>query len=905
MEKNMRVRLALSFVIACGAIAAGCGGSGKECGEGTVEMDGRCVPAEAVTCGTGTQLDSATGMCVPTTDPVTCGTGTTLNPSTGMCVANVTCAEGTVAMGNECVPDGSVICTGNTMFDAETGTCVIDETACAEGTVLVGGECVVFDDSLVADVHAGAEPDDALLFDGTPVVFTPPALGEHVTLDGCITPANFDGDAEGVIDPDIDMFAFSVSGPGLFDMRIDGLNGLSAGFAVISPDPALEGWYRIGLDLTNDGASRKIWLPRAGQYFVMTFDSRSLALDSLADTFSVARPVGSADTCYFMSIEALATPTPTALTTDTRMGQLGDPQFFTVARTGVVQSMLSVDAASAVPALVVTDGTDVQSASNNPTALAFSPMVADGETLTIVVDHVFNYAISPVEYTLRLTTLSRMPEDGTLELPYVQDEFSFFYFEATSGDVLELEWQAGDLDLRFLMFGPGLTLMSEPPAGETSFTYLADGGRYIVGIVNNDESYSMPTISVTMTSHMITPATLTVGTAGAMTLDRAFGFARVDASSVEWGVLALANLMGTEFTSADIAMFGATESGILDLPGFAIGARIPRLESEIGETGLQRIWGTAPGELLIAVGDTTASDGDETVEVTLSERMFEEVTLMTDMPVTRANVVIAAGGTQYYLVRAGEGSPVTLTVTGEGGADPTIQVLDRTGTAVSTVDVTAADGTEVANVFVTGSGWAAFAVDAGLPGGTVDIEFLAEPPPYTITAGTRTFTDICSTGVEILDADDAITPLRTHTLPGFAYFGAAANQMRISTNGWLTMDSNYTSNDSHWRGSIPSSSAPNALIAPAWHDMNGTVCVLENTAEVIVQWTGGLFLSSDTVEMQAILYADGRIDFVYGANHTVTPAEGQHGLESPTGDFALRPPVAMVGPSRSIRFTPN
>lgn len=900
----MRVRLAMGFVLACGVIAAGCGG--KECGEGTVEMDGRCVPASEITCGTGTTLDMTTGMCVPSEDPVTCGAGTTLDEATGMCEPDVTCATGTVAMGGECVPDGSVICTGSTVYDAATGTCVLDEGACADGTVLLMGRCVAYDDSLIADVHAGGEPDDPIFFDGTVTVFTPPGAGETVTIDGCITPANFDGDTAGTVDFDLDFFNFSVSGPGLYNMRVEGLNGLSGAFAVLSPDPELAGWLRIGINMTSDDSERQIYLPRAGQYYIAIFDSRSIALDTLQQQFAFARPVGSTDTCYFMTFEALPMPTPVALDGSTRAGRIGNPQFFTSPRTGVVQANLEAEGFTLLPAVVMTDGTEYQNGAGSPMALSFSPIISDGETLTIVVDHVFDYSIMPVDYTLRILDLEELPADGVVDLPYINDEdLSFLYFDADAGDVLELSWGNGGLAIGMGIFSPDLELITQPPFGTASYTQLVQGGRYIIGVLNVTAGYAMPTYPIAYTSRIITPAALTVGTAGAVTLDAPFGFARIDASAVDWPVFTLENLMGTGFTNAEVFVFGGDEAGLLNLPRTpAVAADVTELERATTATTLERIWGTSPGDILVAVRDTAVSHRDETLDLTLREQMFDDITLAADTPVMRAAVAVPAGGFRYYLARATAGSPVTLTATGTGGANPVIRVLDRTAAPVTTVDATGADGVEVAITRVLGQGWVAFAVGAGAAGGTVDVELLAEPPPYTVAAGTRTFTDVCATGVTVVNGDDVLSPVRVHTLTTFQYFGAAATRMRIDTNGWLTMDGDYAG-ATMWNGAIPATAAPNAVITPHWRDAISRVCVLESAAEVVVQWTGVPWSGTGNIEMQAILYADGRVDFVYGPTHTIEPLEGTHGLESRTGDFAILPPTGLVVPGGSIRFTPN
>ncbi len=79
----MRVRrrtpwVAAVVALAC-VLAAGCGGAG-ECGEGTIEEDGVCVPASSITtpgecCGEGTHYDASLQMCVSDFAPTVCEEG--------------------------------------------------------------------------------------------------------------------------------------------------------------------------------------------------------------------------------------------------------------------------------------------------------------------------------------------------------------------------------------------------------------------------------------------------------------------------------------------------------------------------------------------------------------------------------------------------------------------------------------------------------------------------------------------------------------------------------------------------------------------------------------------------------------------------------------------------------------
>src|SRR5512140_715446 len=94
---------------------AGCGDNSKQCGPGTIDVDGTCSPDA---CGPGTKND---------------GSG-------------------------HCIPDGSVVCVDGTKLDAASGHCVIDPSACQDGTVLVNGACID-PGRVMASIEEAPEPN--------------------------------------------------------------------------------------------------------------------------------------------------------------------------------------------------------------------------------------------------------------------------------------------------------------------------------------------------------------------------------------------------------------------------------------------------------------------------------------------------------------------------------------------------------------------------------------------------------------------------------------------------------------------------------------------------------------------------------------------------------------------------
>lgn len=152
------------------------------CGDGTVERDGACRPADeqpgSATCGLGTQLGPG-GTCVPT-DPTVCDPDTTeeqLDPDTGV----ITCVGTTT---DPCTPElpcptpatGKLTLCGR-LYDTETDEAIraagATGVACNPAAPTADGPC-----SLKLQFY------DALLFQQAPTT-TPPLPAASVTVDDC------------------------------------------------------------------------------------------------------------------------------------------------------------------------------------------------------------------------------------------------------------------------------------------------------------------------------------------------------------------------------------------------------------------------------------------------------------------------------------------------------------------------------------------------------------------------------------------------------------------------------------------------------------------------------------------------------------------------------------------------
>ncbi|QRN98931.1 hypothetical protein JRI60_07835 [Archangium violaceum] len=109
------------------------------CGDGTTARNGRCVAqAQAqVTCGQGTVLQGS--ECVPSST-LSCGPGTVQQGSECVPSSTLSCGPGTVQQGSECVPSSTLSCGPGTV--QQGSECVPSSTlSCGTGTTQVGNSC--------------------------------------------------------------------------------------------------------------------------------------------------------------------------------------------------------------------------------------------------------------------------------------------------------------------------------------------------------------------------------------------------------------------------------------------------------------------------------------------------------------------------------------------------------------------------------------------------------------------------------------------------------------------------------------------------------------------------------------------------------------------------------------------
>jgi hypothetical protein len=155
-----------------------------ECGEGTIERDGQCVPAEGVSpdnnfCAAGTHYDANMGGCVSDFPATECQEGTTeaiVDPETGV----VTCVG--IGGGGGCdipcpQPDAGKVVVCGWLRDAET-----DELL--GGMSESGARCDVDNPTDTGPCSLQIEAYDALTFAGDPTG-TPPLPTDQIIVNNC------------------------------------------------------------------------------------------------------------------------------------------------------------------------------------------------------------------------------------------------------------------------------------------------------------------------------------------------------------------------------------------------------------------------------------------------------------------------------------------------------------------------------------------------------------------------------------------------------------------------------------------------------------------------------------------------------------------------------------------------
>ncbi len=842
---NTRSYLLFTLVGALAVAAPGCGDS-AECGPFTTNVDGVCVIDDL--CPDGQAWDDVANECVGANN----------------------CAEGTMAdgMGN-CVPDFSIICTGNTVLNPATGECEVDPNACGVNTTLVNGECITVDDSLTADVAEPAEPNGLNPGD-TPGQFTLPAnVGDTVTIKVNSNPFE-DVDSDGILDTDFDVFLAVASEPGRYSVRVDALNGGGVGgfLALAAGSEVLADWRRFGITNARDWVDREVFLAEAGTYAFAFADSRALV---------TGFGNGSPESDMFITITKLDLPTPIAMTQNATTGDwegIGNEEGQVKCYSATVDAFdlffggIAQDAAIGslnLGMVVLTENVAISSVEEGGGVLAASQGAPASQTLLACVDPVWDYAYS-VGNKSYVATISQeatqaIPDDGstvTWGFEDGQNNFGHFSGEADSVHRFQMDSPSGDA-IDILIVDPSFNVVFAT-TGVTSvdeFIWLKTTGEYFVQVFNND-GVDGNTFDLTFTRAAIVPSLITLGTpiTGA-TLSATHGrdFYILDLSGSEWFELGptLTNFTGD--LSFDI--YGFDAPGALDTDIFS---QETITGTDGNYTGRVNLGATGYGQILVSVTDDGGADADETYDMDVRERPHSTYAV-SPAAATSEIISLLADTTGYFLLTfvPTETAELLITATAATPNEAALTILDRE----DNVTDTAGDASQIS--VISTIGWVAGSVDevAGVAG-DITLDVTALPPNLVTIIG-----DPAATTPPLVDQDDGLSTAGI-TLPfAFNIGGTAVTEFTLDSNGRAVFIVDYfnTGASEFTNLGIPDVT-DSPYIALPWDDYEATTFYVKSEAtQVTIEMVGNYWFTSTPVHSQIILRDDNTMDFIMGIDH--------------------------------------
>ena len=547
--------------------------SSISCGANTVEMNGECVPDSTALCSTGT-VANADGVCV--VGAAVCGANTVLDPNSNTCV----------------IGDGSSLCGANTAFDADSGTCVpadtvcdvgtffnmdtglcLPEATCAPGDEILAGVCVspaekafAEADLAIDEIADRAANNDDPDFGGTATALTLPAIGTSYSVSGQIN-TSVDLDNDGTLDQDADSYTFTGTAGQAFSISVQPVAGPSLGFRVESADGSYTRLSTLGL---GSGAARQVVLPEDGTYTVTV-----LPVGSLTNTATLS---GDDSWNYVLTLEEIAGPM--AVDVDASTGPItGD--FANL--TDNLYRVTNLTMGEIVTFSFDDVGDDVIEAEvqiwSSPTQYvgSFDPFTSPTVALPagdvyLFFDWVrisgndtsFSASVTPLGNQENLGAIA--PNGGTAttaSLSLANDEFRYFSFSATPGEIIEITQSndgnsSADIVITdsngdVVFDDSSINSSGSSTSPEAAYFYAADGGNYTVTVQANS---SQTNSALVVTS--ITPASLgSFGIGDTISL--------TDATTIDEGRAAFALITLTDDVSATGSLLGGAGETTADL----------------------------------------------------------------------------------------------------------------------------------------------------------------------------------------------------------------------------------------------------------------------------------------------------------------------------------------------------
>lgn len=835
-----------------------------------------------------------------------CGEGTVLNED-GFCVPTATCGPGTVANENgECVPDGSVVCSDGTMFDTATGTCVPSDEVCGDGTVLIDGVCR--DPATVTpDATESAEVNDQT---GAGQI-TVPGIGEDgFVIHGCIDPRDSGATA------DIDPWLLQASGPMVLEISADGLGGLAAGFVALNIDDRddLAAYVRIGLNTSTDSSKRQLYLPAAGNYVLLMADQR---------TILGLGPAGNPSACYYTTIKQVALPAPTPLTLPTTMStDDGNVKVFrftstgdgTILKTTITESSNQMDAAWVAVRANTFHGLGTDQGGFAPGPTRYIGAINNGQTVDVIVDMEFNASIAPVPFqidsysigaaalpaaggTATVTKTNGTPNDPIVDFP--MRDLNFYYFDVAADDDLVhfdidttdavfavvfrtdvVDNTAGSLD------AIGITPGQSPALTYNEYVRFLNPGRYYVAFFDpSGVAGEMYTATSTMTKETV--AAMVAGTLDDQPIAATgSAFRTFDPGTTKWLELSGGGANLGTGASLEVLYYPSFIEGQLDLVVPSDQFFDQTFAADGSDPAVGRVAFNFPFRpFLVRFRSSAAPGASQTFDYTIATRTFTDLMTVTEAaPVNMTGVSVPAGSTVRFFVQTA--TPVTIATTG-ADFDVAIYHLDYDEFRLDNADVNIIGDETLADVSPA-FGYVAFELENfGLTTGTTDLGVTTFTP--------APFVEICpshggnGTAIALSNPDQGQTA--TQTLPfSFSLFGTNVTMFKVSANGFLSFDPALPASAFDGNGFIPSTTSPNAIVAPYWDDLDLVeVCVRNDANRTIVEWTGELFFVGTPVQFQASIYnTNSRVEFAYGPQHAANGSSATGGIENAGGTDGIQ-----------------
>lgn len=686
-----RIVVGVGIAGAClfGIVSCGDNTQAILCGAGTVEADGVCVPSETA-CGIGTAFDEDLGLCLP---------------------VPAECARGTVAEGDRCVPDGSVICDDGTTYNASSGQCQSDIAACGAGTVLDGVTCVSIDEAIEASLEEDAEPNDDFGLAGSLDV---PNLTGNRTIYGCIDPTDTDGD--GSIDIDRDSYRLTASGPSLVDISVDGIAGLSGGFVIRATSGALleDGWSRTGLNLVSDTSRRQVFLPAAGDYLLDIVDGRSLLVDA---------PVGNGETCYLASLRNIALPAAVAVS-DLASGTLGSGvhmlSYSAEADGDILEDVLSLTAPTQAASLAMVHmraGRYAGGVQGGSSLADTTAGLLSSSNLLIVIEPEFNYALDsvPFAYSLSRSGATQLTSSVATSIAVGNALGSeMAWTEVASGDIVRLQTTDSDISVFSMDRRLSRTTQLCSDCGDSEFFYQAINSELLyLGI---SHASAVGSFDVTIEIERQSPTALAVdsalsgvalgsqGVSFVESVEEARAWTTLDASASSFA----GNLQARRYPR-DTAGFLDAEISPLEV---LLASETPR--AHIASERQANLWRV----------DDDAFDGtsdDETFDLSLTALAFANLQPTSATPVQLTALAIGGNDAQRFLLVGEPGQEIDLVASTGDSIDLSIAQLSDFEDVVALEDSGASGASETVRITIPQAGYVPLFVQSAIEAGNYDL----------------------------------------------------------------------------------------------------------------------------------------------------------------------------------------